>query len=121
MFLSWQPWAEPAEGAASSATGGLEDRRRQITAPLPGDKRELTLVGSRPNLVGPTMLGNGSFQFSFTNVPGCSFTAQVSTNLAATNGWTSLGSPTEISPGQFQFTDPQATNYPRRFYRVSPP
>jgi len=32
--------------------------------------------------------------------------------------WTALGGVTEISPGQFQFTDPQATNSPQRFYRV---
>jgi hypothetical protein len=27
----------------------------------------------------------------------------------------------EVSPGQFQFTDPQATSSPRRFYRVRSP
>jgi len=32
-----------------------------------------------------------------------------------------LGSPNEISAGQFQFTDPQATNDRQRFYRVRSP
>jgi hypothetical protein len=41
-------------------------------------------------------------------------------SLAFTN-WTALGGVTEISPGQFQFTDPQATNNPRRFYNVRAP
>jgi hypothetical protein len=43
--------------------------------------------------------------------------------LATTNAslplgnWTSLGAVTEISPGQFQFSDSQATNT-QRYYRV---
>ena len=32
--------------------------------------------------------------------------------------WTALGGVAEIFPGQFQFTDTQATNSPQRFYRV---
>jgi hypothetical protein len=35
--------------------------------------------------------------------------------------WTALGGVMEISPGQFQFTDPQATNSPQRFYRAYAP
>jgi hypothetical protein len=35
--------------------------------------------------------------------------------------WTALGGVVEISPGQFQFTDPQATNSPKRFYRAFAP
>lgn len=37
------------------------------------------------------------------------------------NNWTLLGAPVELAPGKFQFTDPQATNHPRRFYRVCSP
>lgn len=64
----------------------------------------------------------GAFQFDFTNVPGGSFTVLASSNptLAITN-WSALGTATEISPGQYQFTDVQAANYPLRFYRVSSP
>jgi hypothetical protein len=32
-----------------------------------------------------------------------------------------LGGVMEIAPGQFQFTDPQATNGTRRFYRAYAP
>jgi len=35
--------------------------------------------------------------------------------------WTALGGVMQIAPGQFQFTDPQATNYPQRFYSVRSP
>ncbi len=44
--------------------------------------------GVPSKLISPTRLANGSFQFSFTNLVQASFTVQVSTNLAATNGWT---------------------------------
>jgi hypothetical protein len=32
--------------------------------------------------------------------------------------WTALGVVTELAPGRFQFNDPQAANYPQRFYRA---
>jgi hypothetical protein len=49
--------------------------------------------------------------------------------LASTNialpiaNWPALGIASEIPPGsgQFQFTDPQATNLQQRFYRVKLP
>jgi hypothetical protein len=65
------------------------------------------------------MLPNGTFQFSFTNVSGMAFTALATTNVTSSiSNWTTLGSATEISPGQYQFNDPQATTDLRRFYRV---
>jgi N-acetylneuraminic acid mutarotase len=66
-----------------------------------------------------TMLGNGTFQSSFTNLPTFGFSVLASTNLTVpAANWTVLSGATEISPGQYQFTDPQATNYPNLFYRV---
>lgn len=38
--------------------------------------------------------------------------------LPLTN-WAALSGIVEFSPGQFQFTDPQATKSRQRFYRVS--
>jgi hypothetical protein len=44
------------------------------------------------------------------------------TNLSLpASAWLALGFATEVSPGQFQFTDPEAPNHPRRFYRVRLP
>ena len=69
-----------------------------------------------------TLLPGGAFQFGFTNVPGMSFTAYGTTNLALTfNNWTRLGSATEISSGQFQFTDSSGLGDQERFYRVTSP
>jgi hypothetical protein len=65
------------------------------------------------------MLPGGAFRFGFTNTPGAVFTALTTTNVSLPlSNWTALGPATEVSPGQFQFTDPQATNDPQRFYRV---
>ena len=65
--------------------------------------------------------GNG-FQFSFANVPGALFNVFSTTNLTVPfTNWTWLGDVPEISSGQFQFTDTQATGQPERYYRVSSP
>ena len=73
-------------------------------------------------LVNPTKLTNGAFQFSFTNTPNWPFTVLGTTNLILPfSNWTTLTGLTEAPPGQFQFVDAQATNVPRRFYRVTSP
>lgn len=74
------------------------------------------------NLFGSRKLNDGSFQFSFTNTPGALFTMLTATNLSASaTNWTLLGGAMEISLGQFQFTDAQASAGPQRFYRVRSP
>jgi hypothetical protein len=68
-------------------------------------------------------LPGGAFQFSFPFTPGATCTALAATNPALPlANWNELGTVTEISPGQFQFTDPQAANRNQRFYgvRVTP-
>jgi hypothetical protein len=60
-------------------------------------------------------------QFAFTNAPNVHFTALTSTNLALPrSNWRELGDVTEISSGQYQFTDTSATNG-AQFYRVVSP
>jgi hypothetical protein len=62
---------------------------------------------------------NGAFQFNFTNAPGVIFTVLGSAAPAAPKSdCTILGSATEIAPGQYQFTDPEATNNFWSWYRV---
>lgn len=73
-------------------------------------------------LTNAARLGNGSFQFSFTNTPKATFTAWASTNVALPlSNWTALGYVPEISSGQYQFSDTNAVANARRFYRVSSP
>jgi hypothetical protein len=65
-----------------------------------------------------TILPDDTFQFGFTNTPGLSFTVHSATNLFLSfTNWTQLGTATEISPGQFQFTDATPIKQ-ERFYRV---
>ncbi|MDB6019765.1 MAG: hydrolase [Pedosphaera sp.] len=77
-----------------------------------------------PVLTNPMKLGDGSFQFSFTNLSGASFTVFASTNVALPfNQWSNLGAAVETpaNSGNFQFTDPQASGNVQRFYRVTSP
>lgn len=71
-----------------------------------------------------THLGNGSVQFSFTNVTDAVFPVLAATNVSLSLGnWTQIGFATEspAGSGQFPFTDTQATNYPQRYYRIVSP
>ena len=73
-------------------------------------------------LTGMTRLPNGSFRFGFTNQIGLPFTVLTATNVALPlSNWVVLGAPIEAPPGQYQFTDPQATNNLQRFYHVHSP
>jgi hypothetical protein len=75
-----------------------------------------------PVLTGCNTLASGALHFTFTNTPGTSFTVLGATNvLVPLSNWAVLGSLTDSPPGQFQFTDPQATNRGTRFYRVRSP
>ena len=73
-------------------------------------------------LTGATKLPGGEFQFSFTNLPGGTNLVLATTNLMwPQTNWSVLGIASEILPGQYQFTDAQATNCGQRFYRVRSP
>ncbi|MGD0745840.1 MAG: kelch repeat-containing protein [Verrucomicrobiota bacterium] len=93
--------------------------------PSPSSLLLIDAAGASPGqivLTNTVKLPGGACRFGFTNTPGLGFTALATTNLALPlNNWMVLGSVTEVSPGQFQFTDLQATNIPRRFYRVRSP
>ena len=73
-------------------------------------------------LIHSMLLPDGSFQFAFANSIGRSFTVFCATDLTVPfTNWIRLGSVPEVSPGQFQFNDPQAVSNFQRFYRVSSP
>lgn len=81
-----------------------------------------TLTRGRWILVGAS--ATPSFQSSFTNLQYGSFSVFAATNLdVALDSWSNIGPAVETpsGSGQFLFTDVQATNYPRRYYRVSSP
>jgi hypothetical protein len=81
-------------------------------------------IATQPPALKHAVVVGGAFQFGFTNLIGGSFSVFSSTNLALPfNQWSNLGTAVETPPGSgnFQFTDPQAPNGPRRFYRVRSP
>jgi hypothetical protein len=99
---------------AFNSTGGADNFVifDNLRVDIPGTATPIQLTGI-------TSAPDGSFQFSFTNVPGAFFTVLATTNVTLPlSNWMTLGGVTETSPGHFQFTDPQATNEPRRYYRV---
>jgi alpha-tubulin suppressor-like RCC1 family protein len=92
----------------------------------PTANHTLALVAGPPAseaiLTSPRILTNRAFEFSFTNTPGAFFGVVAATNpVLPLSTWTSLTGLTEVFPGHYQFTEPQATNSPRRFYRLRSP
>jgi len=83
-----------------------------------------TLGVIAPQISQPVRLANGSRELSFASTPGAPFTVLATTNIGQPRAnWTVLG-PAIESPagsGQFQFTDPQATNFAYRFYLMRSP
>jgi hypothetical protein len=77
---------------------------------LNGPISVLLPTGSGPN-------GN-RLELSFGAGASLSYSVWASTNLV---NWTWLGAATQTSPGQYQFLDQSATNFPHRFYRLSAP
>ena len=70
----------------------------------------------------PTVLGNGTFRFTFTNANAQSFTVVATTNAAAlSSAWEVLGPPVAVGGSVYQFTDSTAASHPRRFYQLRSP
>jgi hypothetical protein len=79
-------------------------------------------AGNPPLLSSPARASDGTFSFSFTTVSNADFSVLSSTNVALPSGqWSVLGPALQSAPGHYQFSDPAATNYPQRFYRVVSP
>jgi hypothetical protein len=94
---------------------GQDSRPNQVVKFQPAALDPVTLAN-------PARLNDGSFQFSFSNIIGATFTVRATTNLAlARTNWPAVGSATENPPGQYQFTDAPMAGVGRRFYQVSAP
>jgi len=88
----------------------------------PNQVVKVQLAKADPITVTNLQTSAGAFQFGFSNILGGTFNIFATTNLTLPlANWTPLGAPAESPPGQFQFTDPQLTNFPQRFYRVTAP
>lgn len=71
-----------------------------------------------PQLAG-TKISGGNYTLTFTNTPGTTYTVLATTNLTlALTNWITLGICTDSVPGNFQFTDTQASTNRLRFYQL---
>jgi DNA-binding beta-propeller fold protein YncE len=106
---------------AFTANPGATNRTANLT--LLGQTIAITQTAvTPPVLTGGRFLGDGAFQFGFTNQPGGAFTIWTTTNLTLPlTNWMELGPPAILGAGQYLCTDPAATNGGQRFYRVSSP
>jgi hypothetical protein len=74
-----------------------------------------------PATFNPAITGNG-VQLAITNTPGAYFTVLGASSLATPlANWTVLGVMSEISPGQFQWTDASYASHSMRFLRLRNP
>ena len=126
LWLPATNWS--ANSFASAPMSGLPPGYAMATVFVNGIPSTSTILPinvpapTPPRLTGAKKLANGSFQFGFTNNPGALFAVIATTDLALpSSNWMVLGGATEVSPGQFQFTDPQGPNSPPRFYRLRSP
>jgi hypothetical protein len=114
----------PALDGCTSGTSFTTDQRgfARIVGPFADVGAVEGVYNPAVTLLDPVRLGDGTFQFGFTDLSGPVYTVLASTNAAAPlNTWSNLGPAVEAAPGTFQFTDLQAPNYPQRFYRVKGP
>src|ERR1019366_1489853 len=111
-FTSAPVWGfPPGYALATVFVNGIPSTGSVINISVP--------VPTTATLTDAKRLTNGACQFCFTNIVGALFGVLATTNPALPlSNWTALGGATEVCPGQFQFTDPQATNTARRFYRL---
>ena len=113
-------------GLAALTTTNLGSGSHSLAASYSSDtvfaSSSAILIGTPPYLTGFSMLGNGMFQFTYSNVIGAPFTVLGSpdSSLPLSN-WPLLGPAIEAPPGQFQFTDSQGPGQTQRFYRVRSP
>ena len=81
------------------------------------EHQQITPAPAAPVLSLPVMDANGAASLNATGQTGLLYVLESSTNLVQ---WTRLNVQSNAT-GTVQFTDPQAGNYPERFYRVTIP
>jgi len=101
-FVSWPLWNFPPGFALVTVfINGIPSTSSIVNINVP--------VPTLTSLTGAKQV-TGRFQFSFTNDAGALFGVLATTNLPEPQtNWTRLGGVVEITPGQFQFSDPQAS------------
>ena len=79
---------------------------------------EIVLTNTIPNIVGVGNGSDGSVTLGLTGAPGYTYVLEATTNLLPPADWLPTATNTLDTNGVWQFTDPNATNFPQRFYRL---
>jgi autotransporter-associated beta strand protein len=75
-----------------------------------------TSVTPSPQITQLTKLPNGQMQITGTGIVGATYFVEATTTLGTPN-WSDIGSIAADWNGGIKFTDPNAVNFPQRFYR----
>jgi DNA-binding beta-propeller fold protein YncE len=121
---SWLTITGITNGAVSFSFAPNSGPARTAHISLLGQSIPITqgVIGTPPTLIGAQLVGNGAFQFSFTNIPGAIFTVVATTNLSLpVSTWAVVGNPVETPPGVYQFTSQPTTTNSQTFYGVISP
>ncbi len=113
-FLSQPLWNfPPGYALATVFVEGVQSTSAMVNVAIPTP----TITA-----LGPPSISSGSCHFGFTNTPGAFFGVLTSTNvLLPSSDWSAIGGVTELSPGQYEFTDSRPATSPQRFYRLYSP
>jgi uncharacterized repeat protein (TIGR01451 family) len=71
-----------------------------------------------PNITAAFLQVDGSFALDFAGMAGVSYILETTTNLLFPEDWQPVDTNTAATNGILLFVDPQATNFPQRFYRL---
>jgi hypothetical protein len=121
-----QPWLtinSVADGVVSysytTATAGRIGHIKLLGQSIPVIQG---VTGTPPIIKNVRSLGQGSVQFTFTNLPNAVFEVLSSTDLTLPlSQWTVVGSPSVTGSTQYQFTSPPDTNDPTLYFTVRSP
>ena len=113
-------FASLPEGATATASNGAKFKISYHGGT--GNDVVLTQISlpAQPIFAGISVLDNGVVQLDGVGMPNQTYSGWANTNLATTN-WVDIGSVTANGVGTIQFTDPNASKFPQRFYRFSFP
>ncbi|MFO1460770.1 MAG: hypothetical protein U1G08_15365 [Verrucomicrobiota bacterium] len=83
------------------------------------DNMEVTPTPEPVVLTDPILRSDGTFQFTFGAVPGGRYEVLAAADLSVPlSQWSPSGSVLEVTPGNYQASDPQAGSHGVRYYRV---
>ncbi|HEY5232393.1 MAG TPA: immunoglobulin-like domain-containing protein, partial [Verrucomicrobiae bacterium] len=107
-IISVDPTNSGNYSVVASASGGS----------VTGSVVTLTVNLIPPSFKSVAAIPGGGFNLSFAGAPGYSYVLEVTADLSSPTNWLPVATNKLGADGAWQFSDPQAVNYQRRFYRI---